>query len=58
MRLDATLFAGNGKENLRDAMTYVVSNDVFDEEHRQPNADDGIDEVEPVGASLDKLVRQ
>ena len=58
MGFDATLFAGNGKENLRDAMTYVVSNDVFDEEHRQPNADDGIDEVEPVGASLDKLVRQ
>ena len=58
MRLDATLFAGNGKENLRDAMTYVVADNILDEEHRQPNADDGIDEIEPVGASHDELVCQ
>ena len=58
MGLDATLFASNGKENLRNAMTNVVSHNIFDEEHRQPNADDGINEVEPVGAGLNELVRQ
>ena len=58
MGLDATLFASNGKENLRNAMTNIVSDDVFNEEHRQPNADDGIDEIEPVGAGLNELVRQ
>ena len=58
MGLDAALLAGDGKENLRNAMTNVVSDDVFNEEHRQPTADDGINEVEPVGAGLNELVRQ
>ena len=58
MRLDAALLASNGKENLRDAMTDIVSDNVFDEKHRQPNANDGIDEIEPVGASLRESVRQ
>ena len=55
MRLDATLLAGYSEENLRDAVTDVVADDVFDEKHRQPNAHDGIDEVEPVGTRLDEL---
>ena len=58
MRLDAALLAGDGKENLRNAMTNIVSDDVFNEEHRQPNADDGIDEIEPVGTGFNELVRQ
>jgi hypothetical protein len=58
MGLDAALLAGDGKENLGNAMTNVVSHNIFDEEHRQPNADDGINEIEPVGTGLNELVRQ
>ena len=58
VRFDATLLAGNGKENLGDAVADVVADDISNEEHRQPNADDRIDKVEPVGARDGELVRQ
>ena len=58
MLLDATLLACDGKQYLRDAMTDVVSYNVLDEEHRKPDAYDGIDKVEPVGTRLGELVRQ
>ena len=58
VRFDAALLAGNGKENLGDAVADVVADDISDEEHRQPNAHDGIDKVEPVGACDGELVRQ
>ena len=58
MRFDATLLAGNGEENLGDAVADVVPHHISDEEHRQPNADNGIDEVKPVGSRHDEFVRQ
>ena len=58
VRFDAALLAGNGKENLGDAVADVISYNITNEEHRQPNAHDGIDEVEPVGTRDGELVRQ
>ena len=58
MGLDAALLACDGEENLRDAVADVVPHNILDEEHRQPNADNGIDEVEPVGSRHDELLRQ
>ena len=58
MRFDAALLAGNGKENLGDAVPDVVPDDLTNDEHRQPNADNRIDEVQPVGSLDDKLMRQ
>ena len=58
MLLDKALLACNGKENLGDAVADVVSYDILDEEHRQPNADDWIDEVQPVGSRIGELMRQ
>ena len=58
MWFDAALLAGNSKENLGNTMTDVVSYNILYEEHRQPNADDGIDKVEPVGTRHNKLMRQ
>jgi hypothetical protein len=58
MRFDAALLAGNGEENLGDAVPDVVSYNVLYEEHRQPNADNRIDKVQPVGSFDDKLMRQ
>lgn len=54
----ATLLAGNSKENLGNAMTYVVPYHILDEEHGQPNADNGIDKVKPVRSRYDKFMRQ
>jgi hypothetical protein len=49
VRFDAALLAGNGKENLGDAVPDVVSYNILYEEHRQPHTYYRIDEVEPVG---------
>ena len=58
MRLDAALLAGNGEKNLGDTMPDVITDNIADEEHRQPNAHDRIDEVEPVGTRDGELLRQ
>ena len=39
-------------------MADVVAHDVADEEAGEEDTDDGIDEIEPVGASDGELVRQ
>ena len=41
---------GNGVEYSGDAVRYVVLHDVAHEEHRQPDADDREDQIEPVVA--------
>ena len=46
--LQSALFAADGIENTGDAVADVVLDDVFHEERRQVDADDGEDEVEPV----------
>jgi len=58
VRLDAALLAGNGEKNLGDTMPDIITDDIADKEHRQPNTHDRIDEVEPVGTRDGKLLRQ
>ena len=47
--LDETLLACNGEKDACDAVTDVIPYDVAHKEAREHDADDGIDEVEPVG---------
>ena len=58
MWFDAALLACNRKENLGNSVPDIVSYHISNEEHRQPNADNGIDEVQPVGSRHDELLRQ
>ena len=58
VRLDAALLARNGEKNLGDTMPDVITDNIADEEHRQPNAHDRIDEVEPVGTRDGEFLRQ
>ena len=58
MRLDAALLAGNGEKNLGNTMPDIITDDIADEEHRQPDTHDRIDEVEPVGTRVGELLCQ
>ena len=55
MATDKALLARDGVENLRHAVPDVVAHNVFDEQGRQQNTDNGINEEEPVGLRRIKL---
>ena len=56
MRLQLRLLRGDGVEHACDAVRDVVAHYIFYKEHRQPDADDREDEVEPVGSVCHKAI--
>lgn len=58
MGLEPRLLGGDSVEHTCDTMGDVITNHIFDKEHRQPDTDDREDEVEPVGSVRHEAVRQ
>ena len=58
MPFDAAFLAGDGIENLGDAVADIIAHHVAHEESCYQDTDDGVQQVEPVGARDGEVVGQ
>ena len=58
MPFDLALLAGNGVENLGDAVADIIAHHVAHKEAREQNTDDGVQQIEPVGSRDGEVMRQ